>query len=332
MQNMAYKVLTTEIVINGNTFRRVAEVEIESSAKLIEDTCKIKLPATARLKRGGQYITAVETAKYFKAGDEVVVKLGYDGKLRTEFVGFVKSIKPGTPVEVVCEDAVYLLRRKNLKKAFKKVTLKTLLEYVVAGTGIKISENIPSVTFDVFYFRDTTAAYALQKLKEEYGLLIYFISPKVLHAALAYHNDKKEVKYVIGKKGNLIDDSLEWQEEEDVNIRIKAVHIIKYNTKIIRFYPEKENKEGELKTIFVYNLSNIKDLEARAKAEADKYKYQGYKGSLNSFLLPNAQRGNVANIVNEDFPEKSGKYIVDKVTTTFGTGGARRKVEVGLKV
>jgi hypothetical protein len=329
---MAYKVLTSEIIINGNTFRRVAEVEIESSAKLIEDTCKIKLPATARLKRAGQYITAVETAKHFKPGDEVIVKLGYDGKLRTEFVGYVKSIKPGTPVEVVCEDAVYLLRRKNLKRAFRKVTLKTLLNYIIEGTGIKISEKIPDVTFDVFYFRDTTAAYALQKLKEEYGLLIYFIKPKVLHVTLAYHNDKKEVKYVIGKRGNIIDDSLEWQEEDDVNVRIKAVHIRKDNTKITRFYPEKENKEGELKTIFVYNLSNIKDLEARAKAEALKYKYTGYKGNLNSFLLPNIARGNVANILNENFPEKSGKYIVDKVTTTFGTGGARRKVELGLKV
>ncbi len=329
---MAYKVLTAEIAINGNLFKRVAEVEIESSAKLIEDTCKIKMPATARLVRAGKFVTAVETAKYFKVGDEVVVKLGYDGRLRTEFVGFVKSIKPGTPVEIVCEDAVYLLRRKNLKKAFKKVTLKTLLDYIVEGTGIKISEKIPNVTFDVFYFRDTSAAYALQKLKEEFGLLIYFISPKVLHAALAYHNDQKEVKYVIGKKGNVIGDSLEWQEEDDVKVRIKAVHIRKDNTKITRFYPEKENHEGELKTIFVYNLSNIKDLEQRAKQESLKYRYTGYKGSLDSFLIPVVERGNVANIINEDFPEKSGKYIVDKVTITYGTSGARRKVEIGLKV
>jgi hypothetical protein len=329
---MAYKVLTAKITINGKLFKRVNEVQVESSAKLIEDTCTIKIPATARLVRGGKLETAVETAKFFKPGDDVIVKLGYDGKLRTEFVGYVKSIKPGTPVEIVCEDAIYLLRRKNLKKAFKQVTLKTLLDYVVEGTGIKISKNIPDVKFDVFYFRDTSAAYALQKLKEEYGLLIYFISPKVLHASLAYHNDQKEVKYAVGRNSNLVGDSLEWQEEDDVNVRIKAVYIRKDNTKITRFYPEKENHEGELKTIFVYNLGNIKDLEVRAKQESLKYRYTGYKGSLESFLVPNVERGNVANIVNEVFPEKSGKYIVDKVTTTYGTSGARRKVEIGLKV
>jgi hypothetical protein len=324
-----YKVLCSEIQIGNSVFTRVAEVSIESSTQVLEDTAVIKIPTTARLKRDGTY-TVVETAKYFKVGDEVVIKLGYDNQFREEFRGYVRKIKPNTPVEIECEDAVFLLRRKNLKKAFKNVTLKELLQYAVAGTGITLSEAIPDVKFDVFYYRDTSAAYALQKLKEEFGLLLYFIKPKVLHAGLAYDNDKIALKYVFGE--NIISQNLEWQEEEDVHIRIKAVHMRKNNTKTEKYYPSKDNHEGELKTIFVYNVSNDKDLELRAKQEALKYRYKGYKGDIETFLVPNANVGNVAVLNDPNYQERSGKYIIDKVTTTYSRSGARRKVELGLKV
>ena len=324
-----YKVLCSEITIGNNVFRRVADVTIESSTKVLEDTAVIKIPTTARLKREGVY-SEVETAKYFKVGDEVVIKLGYNNNLREEFRGYVRKIKPNTPVEIECEDAVFLLRKKNLKKAFKNTTLKKILQFAVAGTGITLSDKIPEVNFDVFYFRDTSAAYALQKLKEEFGLLLYFISPKVLHAGLAYDNDRTEVKYKFGE--NVISNNLEWQEEDDVNIRIKAVHIRKNNTKVEKYYPPKDNKEGELKTIFVYNLSNEKDLEARAKQEAFKYRYTGYKGGLDTFLVPNIKVGNVAVLNDPHYVERNGKYIVDKVVINYGRDGARRKVELGLKV
>ena len=41
-------VLTCEITIAGAKFRRVNEVEIESSTKVLEDTATIKMPMTGR--------------------------------------------------------------------------------------------------------------------------------------------------------------------------------------------------------------------------------------------------------------------------------------------
>jgi len=38
------------------------------------------------------------------------------------------------------------------------------------------------------------------------------------------------------------------------------------------------------------------------------------------------------NITDENYPERAGSYFVPKVTTTFGTSGARREVELGSKV
>lgn len=324
-----YYILSSEITIAGKKFTRVSEVEIESSTKTLEDTAKIVIPATARLVRDGKYISAVETAKTFKVGDEVVIKLGYDYKLREEFRGFVKSIKPGMPTEIMCEDITYLLKKKPLKKAFRAITLKGLLEYMVHGTPIKLSANVPDITFTHFTLYDTTAAYALQKLKDEYGLLIYFRNYNELHVSMANDNNYVTVKYEMG--ANVVDADLEWQEADDIKVKIKAVYIDKKNKKVIKYFPSKE-AEGEEKTIFTYTIPKGADLEKLARNTLAKYRYTGYKGSLTAFLIPNIDVGNTCKLHDPHFSERDGSYIVDKVTTTYNDSGARRKVELGIKV
>ena len=39
-----------------------------------------------------------------------------------------------------------------------------------------------------------------------------------------------------------------------------------------------------------------------------------------------------AEVVDDNYPNRSGRYFVPKVTTTFGVGGARRKIELGTKI
>jgi hypothetical protein len=233
-----------------------------------------------------------------------------------------------TPVEIECEDATYLLRRKTLKKAFRATTLKALLEYIIAGTEIELWGEVPTLYFSHFYFKSCTGAFALQKLKEEYGLTIYFKSFKQLYVSLAYHNDDIEVLYSL-RNNTIGADALEWVSEDDTRLKIKAVHIRKDNTKI-----EKEvgDADGEVRTLYFYDLDKGESLEKRAKEEILKYKYNGYKGSITTFLRPNVAVGNVAVIQDKEYPDRDGKYIVDKVTTTFGTNGARRVIELGLKV
>ncbi len=318
--------LTAEITIAGKKFTRVNEVEIESSAKVLEDTCKIKLPATARLTRAGEFISEVETAKKFKVGDAVKVQLGYGNSLRTEFEGFVAKIKPGTPVEIECVDAVWLLRRKNLKESFRTVDLGTLLEACVEGTPISLVGTVPTIQFKNFYFKNVTAAYALQKLKDDYGLTLY-LKGNHLRVGLTSFTDNVVVKFGLGQ--NVIENNLEWVDENDTRIKIKAVHWRKDNTKIEKPFGD---ADGEERTVFFYNLDREADLEKMAIAAAAKFKYSGFKGGVTAFLLPNAEVGNVARLSDPQFSERAGDYLVDKVTTTFGTSGARRKVELGIKV
>lgn len=320
-------VLTAQIEIAGKKFSRVNLVEIESSAKVLEDTALIRMPTTARLERQGEFISEVETRKEFKVGDSVAIRLGYNGNLKEEFRGFVSKIKPGTPLEIECVDATWTLRRKNLKASFKNTTLKALLEHILQGTDIELQGEVPGINFKHFYFKNVSAASAIQQLKDDYGLAMYLKNFNQLYVGLTSATDNVTVVYGLGE--NIIENDLEWVNEDDTAIKVKAVHIRADNTKIEKQYGD---EDGELRTLFFYDLDNGADLEKMALAEAAKYKYNGYKGGFTTFLLPYAEVGNVARLRDKQFSERDGDYLIDKVVTTFGTEGARRKIELGIKV
>lgn len=322
-----YFYLSAEITIGGKKFSRVNSVEIETDMHRLEDVATIKLPTTARLVRDGEMISEVETARTFAVGDEVSIKLGYDGELREEFHGFVRKIRPNTPLEIECEDAVFLLKRKNLKQSFKNTTLKALLTFILADTGISLASEPPGVNFTHFYFKDISAAKALQKLKEEYGLTMYFKGFKSLFVGVSSDDDGKVVKYKFGE--NVIDNDLEWTEESDVKMRVKAIHVKKDNTQVKK---EVGDPDGELRTIYLYDIERESDLERLALEELKKHTYSGYRGHFKTFLLPVVRVGNIASITDPNFSERAGQYLVEKVKVTYDTGGARRIVTPSIKI
>ncbi|MEO0337581.1 MAG: hypothetical protein AAF242_00045 [Bacteroidota bacterium] len=319
--------LDSDIRINGIQFSRVESIKIEKDASRIDNVCTIKIPTTARIERGGEVITEIETSKVFKSGDEVSISIGYDGNLREEFRGFVRKVHPKTPLEIECDDEIYLLRRKNLKASFKNTTLKSLLEFIVKHTGIRLSENIPVINFDVFYFKNISAARALQKIKDEYGLTIYFRDWMELYVGVYNDNDGVQVKF--STDVNINRQQLEWVTEDDVRLKIKAINVRKNNTKQeIEFGDE----DGEIRTIYFYNLSSKEDLRTKAKQELERIKYEGYRGSITTFLLPVADVGNIAIYQDADFPERSGRYLIDSSIITYSRDGGRRKIKLGVKI
>ena len=319
--------LSAEIKIADKVFNRVNHVEVVEDSRALENRAMVKIPTTARMERAGEFVSEVETAKEFKVGDEIEILLGYDGGLQVEFHGYVSKIHPSTPLRIECEDAVYLLKRKNLKASFRKTGLTSLLEYILDGTGIDLAGEPPGISFTHFYLDDVSAAKALQDLRKEYGLTIYFKSINELFVGIASDRDGVEVKYRMGQ--NVISSNLEWVDEADVKLQIEAVYVLPNNTQV------KEpvgDKDGEKRTLFFYDLDDPTDLKRRAEEEIRKYKYSGYRGSIKTFLLPRVKIAQVAQVEDGDFPERDGDYLVEKVTTTFGTNGARRKVELGLKL
>ncbi|NJM16142.1 MAG: hypothetical protein HC896_12870, partial [Bacteroidales bacterium] len=122
---------------------------------------------------------------------------------------------------------------------------------------------------------------------------------------------------------------LKYRNKDDIQLKVKAIGISGNNT---RTEVEAGDADGELRTLFFYNIQSKAELEQRAMAELQKIKFDGYQGSLSTFHVPFVTPGNTVEIKDPMFADRSGKYHVDSVKTTWGVSGARRKVEIGIKV
>lgn len=307
--------LTANIEIGKYRFRYAESVEIESTWRELSDTCKVRLPNL----RG-------QLEKAISVGDKVKVQIGYDENNKVEFRGYVSDIKPKMPFEIICEDEMYQLKRGTpISKVYKSITLKALLQEIVPTA--EISDSVPDMTLTNFVLNKATPAQALQKIKEYYLLVSYFRNG-LLYVGLPYtESNRAKIKYDFQR--NIISDDLTYRKKENVKLKAKAISILPNGAKV---EVEVGDKEGEQRTLYFQGIADKTALESIATKELEKYKYEGYTGDFESFGLPFCQHSDIASITDKRYPERAGDYIIDKVVTTWGTGGFRRKIDLGVKV
>lgn len=112
------------------------------------------------------------------------------------------------------------------------------------------------------------------------------------------------------------DDDLKYQRAEDVKLKIKAVCIYKDGTKV---EAEIGPKDGTEKKLYFYDVKDQQELAALAAAELKRYSYDGYAGRITAFLQPYAAPCMVAEIEDEVYHERDGRYYIEGVETTYGT-------------
>ena len=352
------KVLCCKIGINNKFFYSVSSVEIERSMKMLVDTCILELPATAVHRRNGEYVSSVPTAKSFGVGDEVVVELGYNDELQTEFRGFVKSIAPTTPTKIVCEDETFLLKKRTINKHYANATIKQIIQDCIEGTGITVANTIPDVNLHEWTIRNASAAYVLQKLIEDFALCIFFPSWKKIHVGITVGAVvQTTTKYEIGK--NVVDNDLEVVDSEDTKLQLECKTILKSGEHLVVTvgddgqYTDKTDKkrtdktpkkveqkakadivvEGEKRTMYFYNVQNKADLVKIGLAHLKKLKYTGLKGSLTGFLKPYVECGQSVSVIDNRYENRlDGIYLAEKVVVKFGEQGGRRTIYLGLKL
>jgi hypothetical protein len=323
-------VLDCNIKIGKFEFNRVHEVTIVKSVDLLSDTAVIKMPASALFGNEEKGFEKKRLESEIKAGDKVEITLEYkDVFKKTEFVGFVKSIKPNTPiVEIQCEDAIYIVRKKRINKNFGKTNLKEVLTFILDGSGVTIGDKIPAMPFDSFLIKNLNGAQALEKIKEKYRLSIFVDDDNKLFASLKEtYNNGKIVKYDFYK--NIIKHNIQFRRKEDIRLSVEVTGYKKDNTTIKIFIGDTDGEKRELR---FRNITDKETLKKIAEEEYEKLKVNGYKGKITSFLVPYATRGMGAEIKDKNFPDRKGLYFIPKVTTTFGQNGARRIVELGSKL
>lgn len=313
--------LCSKINIGGKLFDGVNDVSIKRSIYDLAATATIKVPVTAVLKSKDE-TKQVETAKAIKVGDKVTIQLGYNDSFKPEFVGYVKSINLRTPLEIECEDEYYTTFNKN-------VTLsgKTTLGAIISKCGLTVG-YVETLTLSNFEADARAVSWVLKELKTKYGLCIYFD----LEGKLSAHAPAKVVSDPVRYKlrHNVIsDDDLTYQRASDVKVSIKAMCVYEDGTEV---EATAGVEGGEQKTLHFYNVEDKEELATLAKIELERLSYDGYRGKITTFLEPYAQPTMIAEVVDEIYNERDGRYLIESVDTTFGTSGARRQIEIGQKI
>jgi phage protein D len=310
--------MNSRILIGSLVFtNRVNSVVIDESWKKVTQTATIKLPRLQKLLGDGNY--------KIKVGDRVVIQLGYDNILQTEFQGYVSSRGFNSPLEFMCEDEMWKQKQRTVTNSWPSITLKALLKYLIPGVDITHVQNI---TLTPFKLDHVTVADALEKLKDDYGIVAYYRQGSPLFCGLAYsETGLGKVQYHFQRNLPFNESQLEFKESGDVKIKVRAISMLPNNKKIEISLGDDTGNET---TLHFYNLTK-EELRKQAEEKIKKMKYTGYRGTLKTFGMPRVVHGMVAELTNEKFQERGGNYIIDGVKTFYDNNGFSREIELGPK-
>jgi hypothetical protein len=305
----------------------VHEVEITSTWKELTDTCKVRMPSRGYVSEGDSY-KDFRFEDVFKTGMAVSVLLGYEPDLVPIFRGYIAEIKPGVPFEFLCEDEMYLLKRKPVKAQAYSGKLSGLLRQIAPEAEVDLKDTDVQLTNFVIE-KNVTVARVFQKVRDDYKLAIFFQNGK-LYAGLPFVNRKIDLKPVLfGFQENVVSTDLQYKRKEDVKLKAKVISLLPDGEKI---EVEAGDPDGEQRTLNYRGITDKAALRTIGERDLEKYRIEGYRGSFLAFGTPVVQHSQAVEVSDEIYPARKGRYIVEKVITTFGTGGYRQKVELGQKL
>jgi len=306
--------LNCRIKIGELSFTRVHEVVITSSWKNLTDTATIKLPRS--LTVGNEKLKEVITT-----GQEVEVKLGYNGQLATEFTGYVaEPPNAEIPFSIKCEDEMWQLKQTSYTKGWESANLQDVVSHIASG----YQTDVLNAELGPVRYSKKSAAKVLKQLKDDFGLVSYFKNGKLV-VGKTYLDNQETVKYDFGR--NIIDNDLTFKKVDEVKLKVEAISIKPNGQKITE---ELGDQDGESRTLHFYDLDQG-ELKKRAEEEMERLRFAGYRGSFQTFGIPLAGHGWEAELKDRNYPERGGTYFIDQVNSKFGMDGFKRKIELGPK-
>lgn len=310
-----------DIRVGEYTVGILESVEIKRSVELLADTAIIKLPAT-------EYNKALEVEGKIHRGDLVCIRLGYEELgWNDEFSGYVQRI--GTDngaITIECEDALFEFRKDVKDRQLKDVSLDSLLKTVINDLGGGYTVNSTYTwKYGKFVIRDATGFDVLKKVQEESGADIY-LDGKVLHIHPPGEKIGKDVIYDFSRNVQQCDLKYMTSNDRKVKVVVKAI-LPDGKVKEMEVGPTGGDKK-EVKCM----SSDDASMKSRGENEAKRYSYDGYEGSITTWLFPQISPGDAAQLHDPDYDYKDGKYFVKAVTTSFSSSGASRKVELMYKL
>lgn len=296
------------------------EVEIEKSDENLADTAVITLPESL-------LNTPLQVKDKIGRGDEVEIKLGYNGDLKTEFVGFIQDISTDGNLKIRCEDGLFLFRKEVKDIQMKGTSVKKIAEYLVQqiGGGYTVVCDF-DIAYEKFVIHQATAYDVLKKLQEETKANIYFkTEKKELHIHAPFTEKGGYVIYCAQK--NVEKSSLEYKKAIDRKFEVTVESVQKDGT----IKTEKVGTTGGESVTIRTGAFSQSDIKKIANAELVKRSGDRYEGTIDTWLIPYVEPTYSAKYIDKDYPEQAGIYYVSGVTTRVSASGGVRTVKFGLR-
>jgi len=309
-----------DIQIGNYKLGLLQSVEIHKSVDLLADTAVVIVP-------GVVYNQSLDIEGKVKVGDPVIVKLGYDDNLVTEFEGYLQRIDTDdNSIIFNMEDGIYLTRKPVKDKQFGKTTVKEIAQYCLSEIGMKELDCTYNITYEKFVIKNANAYDVLKKLQDDTNANIY-MKGNQLNIHPAY----------IEKGGDVCFDFAVNIEKSDLKYRSKDDRKFEIVVEGIGLDGKKKTVTvgttgGEKRTVKVFNVMDDAALIQRGMEEMKYLVYDGYEGSITGWLIPYVEPTYSAHVYDKEYEYKTGSYYVVSVTTTFDESGGVRKVELGRKL
>lgn len=361
-------------------FDFINEGEIVSTWKNLTDTAKLKFPKNIYFKDQfgnkvnwqGQNVTAGDnTPPLLMRGDAIKIELGYKMNeqggetkpMNEEFDGFISKIVNRMPIEISCEDRMWLLKQvKAPNRVFTGSVndmIRTLLDLDPRTKDIQFPKKGTTTQVEInvgpFRTQNETIAQVLYRLQKDYRLYSYFRKTAGVYelrmGIVYYPQDRNVVRYDFQKNIHANGDELEYRRKEDLQIGIKAYSILREELTVTNEDGSQKTKQkrlevfvsqnGELKeesfhgdivTRYYWNITSKTELIELARRDLVKYYYTGLYGAFSTFILPFIKHGDEIVFKDKVLPERNGSYLCEGVVTTFGMGGHHRRVQPHLRI
>jgi hypothetical protein len=314
-----YLAVNTEVIFPNSRDRGSKKLngcssfKIESSWQNLSDTAEVVIAKKLYLEQGKRVF------ELLKAGDPIIIRGGYNGECFDEFKGFISEVLDDLPVMIKCEDNMYVLKRTSCNISLTSTKLEDLLKKIVP-TQFKI--NAMDVELGKVFFSKMTVSQVLLELKDKLGIYSYFVEDTLVSGKIYLDNpNTQKVKYEFSK--NIIANDLKYRRKEDIKIKVTMTSYLSNGTKKTVTIGDEEGQEQKL---VCSNISNENDIKKLAQKELDRLKIDGHVGTLTGYGIPFVGHGYTAQIINNEYPDRTGNYYVDAVTTTLNNSGAYRRV------
>ena len=300
--------------------RRISEVEIESSWKMICSTAQVVLP------RNIKDFNQNKVKDWFKRGDKVEIYLcyGLDEDLILEFSGYITQVSADYPITIKLEDEMWRLKQIPVNFSSKNEKLKSFVQKYVTDYPILIDAEVPLGAINI---KNKTLGEVVKKFQEDLSLYSFIRNGKLVVAKP--YSDVTDKVPVFDLERNCVSNDLNYlsKEERTVKVIAESVQNFAKTKKKLKF----ELGDPDPKTTINKTLSvtTLNDLQAEVRRIYDLYKKEGFDGSFTTFGTPSVQHGQKVKITSSLYNDREGIYYIDSIKKKFSRDGYRQEIELG---